>query len=460
VLVASRRISLADLAERRVWVVGLLVASHVVIGVAASRSSLVGTLHAVATLGLALGVLLLSNDVMTLVMVAVYMSACDVFWRMTHATVPWEMGKYGLMVALLAVSVRFVRNLRAPAAPLVFMAMLIPSVGATLGAVDLGVARGLIATNLSGPLSIAVAVVVFRQLVASEAEAGWLLWCLLAPIVSIAAVATTATSSARLDFTTEANFAASGGFGPNQVASVLGFGVLLCLVLSLRKRSRPQRLLLLPLGAWFAGQALITFSRGGILGAVAGALAIAVAGLATRGTRSKILSRALVVVLVATMVFSWVNAFSLGGLERRYGERSTTGRTEIAVADLQVWAQHPLFGTGPGLSSAERLQFFDLTAAAHTEYTRLLSEHGLFGLVAIVALVVMAIGAWRSTISAWNRLFTAALLVWAFTDMAHAATRVALVGIAFGLANLRVKGVPAGHAPVDERCRPPVLVGQ
>ena len=85
--------------------------------------------------------------------------------------------------------------------------------------------------------------------------------------------------------------------------------------------------------------------------------------------------------------------------------------------------------------------------STHTEYTRLLAEHGVLGLLAAGLLIVMAVGAYRSALGDWNRLLTVALVVWAAVTMSHSATRTASVAFCFALANLRA-------APDDQDVAP------
>ncbi len=98
-----------------------------------------------------------------------------------------------------------------------------------------------------------------------------------------------------------------------------------------------------------------------------------------------------------------------------------------------VFRQFPLFGVGPGQSDAYHALTFR-AASAHTEYTRMLAEHGSFGLISLLIL------AWFSV----RRLFTKGdslskglllgIMVWALVYMASAATRLVAPSFLFGLA--------------------------
>jgi O-antigen ligase len=286
----------------------------------------------------------------------------------------------------------------------------------------------------------------FRQLRATQAEAGKVLWMAVLPCVSVAAIAAQGTITAgAIKFTGESNFATSGDFGPNQVSAVLGCGALLCLLLALQRQAWRYVTVSLLVGLWLIGQAFLTLSRGGVYAAVIGAAGIAIAAVLTRGTRSKALTAGVVIVLGVVIIFSWLNGFSSGALENRYNDTGDTGRSDIASADVQLFASNPLFGVGVGQSKDSRattdvgLTQADADAAAHTEYSRLLAEHGALGVFALALLVAMAVTAVRRALSPWNRFVAVSLSLWTFAQFAHGATRVSIAAFTFGVAALRVE---------------------
>jgi len=64
----------------------------------------------------------------------------------------------------------------------------------------------------------------------------------------------------------------------------------------------------------------------------------------------------------------------------------TTGRYELIKSDLSLWMENFFLGTGAGSSKYLRNSgFFEITT--HTEVSRLLSEHGLFGFFFIFLLI-------------------------------------------------------------------------
>jgi O-antigen ligase len=449
-VVPSRRVeAITDRQWPVTTVVGLVVASGVV-GLAMKYVQPLATLNAAVVTLAALWCVFIARQVLLAIMALAYVSASDVLWRMTNASVPWEFAKYLTIVIAVGTIARFVRRPRRIALPLLFLAVLVPGALITLFTVSLGDARDALSFDLAGPVAIACCVMMFRQLRATQRDASKILWMAVLPCISVATIALQGVLAAgTITFTGESNFATSGDFGPNQVSAVLGCGALLCLLLALQRQAWRHVVLSLGVGLWLIGQAFLTLSRGGVYAAVIGALGIAIAGVLTSGFRSKALTAGIVIVLGGVIIFSWLNGFSSGALENRYNDTGDTGRTEIASADVQLFWSDPLFGVGVGQSKTNReqtdvaLTVVDADAASHTEYTRLLAEHGALGLIALVLLIAMAISGVRDAISPWNRFVAASLSLWTFAQFAHGATRVSITAFAFGVTSMRVEALGA-----------------
>ena len=121
---------------------------------------------------------------------------------------------------------------------------------------------------------------------------------MLGPVVMVLSVATWSTLTAEdLEFTTESNFAVTGGFGPNQVSALLGLGSLLCLLLAFQRRGPVFLVILTTLGVWTTWAVFLTFSRGGVYSLIAAGTALLFVGVGTRGTRLRSLVTAVVAVV-------------------------------------------------------------------------------------------------------------------------------------------------------------------
>jgi len=382
-----------------------------------------------------------SNRPNRIVAAAAYGGMCDAFWRMTNSSAPWELSKYLLALGAAVLTVRFLRHRPKGWPPLLLLAMLVPGMLLTAFSETIGVTRDKVSGTEMGMISFALAALAFRRLVATRAEAWNLGWIIAGPLIAALGVTSHALlSTPDLHFTSESSFAATGGYGPNQVSSAMGLITLICVLLAFLPWGRRLWWLLLTLGGWATWATFLTFSRGGIYSAVLAGAAMLLVGVTHRGARLRSLLILAAAAAALVVVFSSANDFSGNWLGTRYEDSNTAGRTSIAEMDLRVFGSHPLLGVGSGRAGEFRRgegQRLD-DAAAHTEYTRLLAEHGILAVVALALIVLMLVQSYRWSLSYWNRLMIIALSVWSLTTMLHAATRIGAVSVMLALTQLRV----------------------
>ena len=396
----------------------------------------VATAHAVLTLAVALALVLVKRRRDPAAAVAAgYIVGAEVLWRAARAGVFWEFGKYAV-VAVLGFAVLRRRTVpRSALGPLWYFALLLPSI-VLLASLDLERIRQEVSFNLSGPLCLAVCALYFSGL-----EADWrllkrILMAVAAPIVGLATLALYSLMAAgRIQFTTESNPAAAGGFGPNQVSQILGLGVLCCWLLAIGfERRRLMRLAFTVLFVWFLSHALLTFSRGGVYLAGLGISVTLPYFLRLRLVRRRtVCALAVLVPLAVLFLIPKLDAFTGGFLSKRYSDTSGTNREKIASAHVKAWLEHPLFGVGPGMAKLEVADELGHSAASHTEFTRLLAEHGLFGLTALAILLASGLRRYRSAGTPLTKAFVSACLAWSFGAMAGYAMRVAATSFVMGL---------------------------
>jgi O-antigen ligase len=127
-----------------------------------------------------------------------------------------------------------------------------------------------------------------------------------------------------------------------------------------------------------------------------------------------------------------------GRLSERYSNTQSSGRDVFAMSELSMFASHPVLGVGPGVGTQIRTAEGMIGGASHTEYTRMLGEHGLLGALAFVALLVLAVRAIRSHAHTLAlRATSGALLTWVAVFLAIYGTRVMAPAFVFGLAFAR-----------------------
>ena len=217
---------------------------------------------------------------------------------------------------------------------------------------------------------------------------------------------------------------------------MMGLGALIGSMLFIMiPRAWGARAFILITTLFMLAQGVLTFSRGGIYSFV---LAAAVFGLhlttTPRARRRFLALAALFAVVLFAFVYPFLDQFTGGSLSDRFSSLDSTGRLEVATADLQVFMDNPVLGVGIGRSLEYHATINGIPLAAHTEYTRLLAEHGLFGILAMMILVWMLAKRYVANRPGLGRGMTAAFGVWSMSIMAHSAMRLAVVPLMIALA--------------------------
>lgn len=395
-------------------------------------SQQLATLHALAILATGL-VWAAQGRLDRVAYVAAYILGAEVLWRMADADVNWEFGKYAIgfvfVVSILAARLKLLF------VPTLYFALLIPAIALAVVNGTPGEVQSDVSFNLSGPFLLMVSVCFFAQLRLTRQQLLHLCLVAICPLAGIAVNTLFHTfSGPKIEFTSQSNMAITGDISPNQVSAVLGLGALFVLLIMMHERARGMRPLLLAVMLMFIAQSIMTFSRGGIYLAGAAAVTIVIYMLPNPRAWPGLLVTGLVAgLLLVAVVFPWLNQFSDGALETRFSDTSSTGRYEILMADLEIWKRNPVLGVGTGQAKSLRAEFFK-THSAHTEYSRLLAEHGLFGLAAgclIFGMGGYAMLRWRQA-SDWP--VGAAMMIWSLLVLSIYGMRLAAPSFLFGLA--------------------------
>jgi O-antigen ligase len=435
----------------------VLLVAHAALGIAANYSPAVATGHAWLAVLTALALAGMGRRPEHALIAAAYVSAHEVLWRAGDATFFWEGPKYVIGAISLLVLVRFVGTPRSWLGPVAYGVVLSPSIVLTAVTVGVFALRDPLSFSLSGPASLALATLLLANVKVQRETIHRILQAVVLGAASMAALVLTRIYLAdAIVFGTESNSETSGGYGPNQVSTLLGFGAFAAVVLALWARGR-TRIGWAVMAAWLLGQCLLTFSRGGGLGFIVASLTLLVFQFGRTPGRAFVMTVAGVV--IGLVLFAQLESFTNGTIGERFRSGNTTGRTQIAEDDLRQWRENPILGVGPGLAPRNRAITSERGAAAHTELTRLLAEHGVFGMLAVLALIGLAVA---SVVRARpeERGLSAALALWAFVTMLHAAMRISLVSFAFALAALRVSQRPArGPTPLDAGSEPIAAAG-
>lgn len=82
-----------------------------------------------------------------------------------------------------------------------------------------------------------------------------------------------------------------------------------------------------------------------------------------------------------------------------------------------------------------------MEVAAHNEFSRVLAEHGMFGVTALLIMVIMPIKRFFANRKILERIIIIAFIGFCFVFMTHSATRIAAPCFLYGFAFMRF--VPA-----------------
>ncbi|MFT5863825.1 MAG: hypothetical protein ACI828_002493, partial [Flavobacteriales bacterium] len=302
--------------------------------------------------------------------------------------------------------------------------------------------------NLSGPFCLGIAALYCIDRKLTYTQLKHLCWAILMPIVAMGVYLYFYTPDTRDILTgTGSNFASSGGFGPNQVATALGLGMFL-MVVQLVTMSKNKLLLLINLGilSLLSYRAIVTFSRGGVITALV--ISAAFLFLYMRGARAQTRSRLTVIIIIIGVVgsFTWILSSSRtdGLIDKRYANQDaagrvkddvSTGRAVLINSELQAFYDNPMTGVGVGKIKGYREEKLGIVAASHNEVSRILSEHGIAGLFALIILLVYPL-VYRIK-NRRNYLFLSALGFW-FLTINHSSMRIAAPAFIYALCLLNI----------------------
>jgi O-antigen ligase len=421
-----------DMRALLVW--GGVFFGHVILAQLMLRMPTIGLLHATACVGIGI-VIAVRRPLHEVAYVVAYIAGSEVLWRMTRAGVFWEFGKYAVSAVLLVALVR-ARGKRNRALAIGYFGLLVPSAVLTILALDFNIARQQVSFNLSGPLCLMLSILFFSNLRLTADQLRHTFFSLIAPVLGIAGIAYFSTIAAvDLEFNGQSNSVTSGGFGPNQVSAMLGLA-LLFLIMTLFDRREVWRIKwpLLVLAILVATQTALTFSRGGLALAFSSAFVMALYLMRQRRARITLL-------VVGTLLFAVgkyvivprLDSFTEGKFSQRYVSTKTSNRALLAGYDIDIFVDNPVLGVGPGVASGMRGELGHF-GAAHTEFTRMLAEHGILGVASVFLLFVLAVRTIANARTLHARALVSAMLVWFALFLLVNAMRLAAPAFLFGLA--------------------------
>jgi O-antigen ligase len=429
-----------------------IVLLHIAFGVVIYLNSKLSIPYGLGILSISLLILLKTQNSKNQVLyIAAYAVGSEVILRMTGGFVLYEIGKYSIIIFML-MGLYFSGFSKNSFPYWIFLIILIPGVlvaTVTLN-LDTNIIRA-IAFNVSGPICLGVSALYCYQRRITLKELDNVLLCMLAPIITTVTYMFLYTPSVKEVITsTQSNFQTSGGFGPNQVATILGLGVFILftrLIFHSKEKWVIISNLALLLMVTFRG--LVTFSRGGMIcAAVMIILFFVVLFFVTkRSAKVKLLWLIGISGFLFVIVWSYSISQSNGLISNRYAnqdargrEKSSmlTGREEIMGNELGMFLDNPIIGVGVGKGKENRVEDLGELVASHNEITRMLAEHGSLGVLALLILIITPLALY---INNRQNIYLLSFFTFWILTINHAAMRLAAPAFVYALSLLHVYSI-------------------
>ena len=379
---------------------------------------------------------------------AAYISAAEVFIRMSKAMILYETGKYSVILFLI-IGI-FVGKFKQKFSVALAFYLLLLLLGIVFTRVPEGeYIRKAIAFNLSGPFVLGIAGLYFYKRNITKENLSNALFFMLLPLFSMVSYLYFKTPDLReIVFAGAANFETSGGFGPNQVSTILGLGIFIISALILmNKRVTGYLLLDVFVLLYFVYRALLTFSRGGLITGVVAIISFVIFyTLFKKLSLGAFISYAGLTAVFIVSVWLYTSNITGGMLDNRYAGKNakgvqkkdiSSGRVAILNEQIASFVENPL-GIGVGNGKYKRLGAVgNLTPTSHNEVGRLIEEHGIIGFMILLLLLGLPLlNFWN--MDNYNRAFTTAFYVFWFLTINHSAMRIAFPGFIYGLSLIHI----------------------
>ena len=384
--------------------------------------------------------------------VSAYLVGAEVFIRMSGGNLNYE---YVKTVVALLMLLGFVLSgfSKSSIVYWLYFLLLIPSVLVTMSNQEIDVEiRKAITFNISGPICLGLCALYCykRQLTFSQLQNIVVLFGL--PIIATLVYLLLYNPSVRDVVTgTQSNFATSGGFGPNQVATILGLGmfVFFCQLVFMSK----SKMIVALNGFLFvltSYRAIVTFSRGGVITGFAMIVLVLIAAYLFSNSSGKRKLKWIVVVsgILAFAIWSYSVVQTSGLINKRYANQDAAGREKedrlggreaVMGTELDLFKENPIMGVGIGLGKIFREQEIGQEVASHNEITRLLAEHGMFGIFILVILLLTPLILF---INNYHNIYFFSFYVFWLLTINHAAMRLAAPAFVYALTLLNIKVKP------------------
>lgn len=387
-----------------------------------------------------------NNEVL---IVSAYVVGAEVLLRMTGGTVLNEFCKYSVMLFMF-IGMIYSGFSNKAFIYWIFFIFLIPAVIVSVFSLNFDTnIRKAIAFNITGPVCLGICSIYCFQRKITFDRLKSVITVLSLPLVSISVYLFLYAPSVKdVVKGTSSNFITSGGFGPNQVATVLGLGMFIFFVqLLFNSKSRFLIIVNALFVLVFAFRGIVTFSRGGVITAVVMIVLILIV-LYYQGNskaKSKIGLVIILTFLAGVGVWGYSSMQTQGLINKRYANQDALGRVKksqlsgretLIASEFQMFLDNPILGVGVGRNKEIRKQETGIDAASHNEITRMIAEHGTFGIIDLLILLFTPL---LLFVNNRGNIFAISFLAFWLLTINHAAMRTAAPAFVYALSLLSVQ---------------------
>lgn len=335
-----------------------------------------------------------NNEVL---LVAAYIAGAEVFLRTTFGTPFYEFGKYFIIFFVgLGTFYDGIPKIKNPY--WIYLILLLPSIIIGITTIEIDIRKKLL-FDILGPLCLGICAIYTYRKKVSNTDLDNILLSFGLPIISccfflLFAYPITNTTIEN----TESNYYLSGKFAPNQISTVLGFGtfIFFCRTVFL-KTSIKITFFNIILTCCLLYRGLLSFSRGGMLTGLAIILLISILVFFLEKETTIFKRKIPLSALFFCLVFVFANYQTDNLLFKRYmnqnpsglyKSKEVNGREDLALEEIEIFRENPITGIGAGGVKEMRKTKNGSLISTHNEMTRLLAEHGLFGVLSIILLII------------------------------------------------------------------------
>ncbi|WP_394758856.1 O-antigen ligase family protein [Flavobacterium sp.] len=435
---------------------------HIIFGVLLFIQSKLSIPYGIAILAISfLLVLKTENNHNQVLYVAAYAVGSEVMLRMTGGYVLYEIGKYSI-IAYMIMGIYFSGFSKNSFPYWVFLLLMIPGIIVASVTLNLDTSlRKAIAFNISGPVCLGISALYCYQRNITIKELDNILLCMLLPIITIITYLFLYAPSVKAVVTgTDSNFATSGGYGPNQVSTVIGLGTFIVFTrVIFNSKEKWIKIINIILLFIFAFRGLMTFSRGGMICSFIMVISLMFILLKTVKIKSKykIIKMVAFSVIAISLIWGYSTLETGGLINKRYANEDAAGRVkasrlsgreDIIEDEFNMFLENPIMGVGVGKGKEDRQdESKEIVGATHNEISRMLAEQGSFG---ILALLILGLTPLTLYINNRQHIYLLSLFIFWLLTINHAAMRIAAPAFVYALSLLHIYTIEKPNNAIQE----------